>query len=227
MKISSKSRQKEVCSNESYFLLSTVYPFLYLVFKHSPCHQHRGFYGWVLRLQEPESTRKILLTSQLIFVCQLQIYGISINWDFNHWLAHTDILSGLLTHADLNLVREVCKFSFYLLTFKFTAFFFPLPPSLSWCISPTKNFTLSHWIQRTLLSFSPPRHFILLPMKVTSHLASSAHRNFDTRLLNRENSEVAYCRRFRFSSFHRFYSVKLQSVAQTSSLKVMKGSLFS
>ena len=103
----SKSRQKEVCSNESYFPLSTVYSFLYLVFKHSPCHQHRGFYGWVLRLQEPESTRKILLTSQLIFVCQLQIYGISINWDFNHWLAYTDILSSLLTHADLNLEREV------------------------------------------------------------------------------------------------------------------------
>ena len=31
----SKSRQRIVCSNESYFPLSTVYPFLYLVFKHS------------------------------------------------------------------------------------------------------------------------------------------------------------------------------------------------
>ena len=28
-----------------YFPLSKVYPFLYLIFKHSLCHQHRGFYG--------------------------------------------------------------------------------------------------------------------------------------------------------------------------------------
>ena len=31
--ISGQSRQREVCSNESYFPLSTVYPFLCLVFK--------------------------------------------------------------------------------------------------------------------------------------------------------------------------------------------------
>ena len=43
--ISSKSRQKEVCSDESYFPLSKVYSFLYLVFKRSPCHQHRGVCG--------------------------------------------------------------------------------------------------------------------------------------------------------------------------------------
>ena len=43
-------------------------------------------------------------------------------------------------------------------------------------------------------------------MKVTSHLASSAHRNFDTRLLNRENLEVAYCRRFRFSLINNVWS---------------------
>ena len=28
-----------------HFPLSKVYPFLYLIFKHSLCHQHRGFYG--------------------------------------------------------------------------------------------------------------------------------------------------------------------------------------
>ena len=86
--MSSKSRQKEVCTNEYYFPLSTVYPFLYLVFKHSLCHQHRGFYGWIIRLQKPVSMRNISLTSQLIFVCQLQGYGISIKWDFIYWLAH-------------------------------------------------------------------------------------------------------------------------------------------
>ena len=134
--------------------------------------------------------------------------------------------------------------SFCLLTFKLTAFFFSLPSSVSWCLSPAKKkFTLPHWIPRTLLSFSPPLHTLLfIPMKATSHLASSAHRNFDTRLLSRKNSEVACCRRFRFSliknvwsrcltqrgcqSFQRFSSVKLQSVTQTSCLKVMKGSSF-
>ena len=36
---------------------------------------------------------------------------------------------------------------------------------------------------------------LFIPKRTTSHLASSARRNFGTRSLNRENSEVAYpCR---------------------------------
>ena len=134
--------------------------------------------------------------------------------------------------------------SFCLLTFKLTAFFFSLPSSVSWCLSPAKKKNShSHTeFQELFCHFHHHCTLLFIPMKATSHLASSAHRNFDTRLLSRKNSEVACCRRFRFSliknvwsrcltqrgcqSFQRFSSVKLQSVTQTSCLKVMKGSSF-
>ena len=90
--------------------------------------------------------------------------------------------------------------SFCLLTFKLTAFFFSLPSSVSWCLSPAKKNSHSHTEFRELFChFHHHCTLLFIPMKATSHLASSAHRNFDTRLLSRENSEVACCRRFRFS----------------------------
>ena len=51
-------------------------------------------------------------------------------------------------------------------------------------------------------------------MRATSHVTSSSRRNFDTRLLNRENSEVAYCRKFRLRAKNQSASeeVKLEAV---------------
>ena len=60
--------------NESYFPLSKVYPFLFLGLMPFPSHQYRGIYGWILRLQKPESMWKISLKSQLLFVRQLEAY---------------------------------------------------------------------------------------------------------------------------------------------------------
>ena len=115
--------------------------------------------------------------------------------------------------------------SFYLLTFKLTAFFFPLPPSLSWCISPTKKFhsptpnsenSSVTFTTTALYSFTDESYFAL------SHL--SAHRNFDTRLLNHENSEVAYCRWFRFSLINNVWSCFL--MLRTESLSIFSQVFF-
>ena len=43
----------------------------------------------------------------------------------------------------------------------------------------------------------------VVPTRTTSHLVSSLHRNFGTRSLNRENSEVAYYKQMS----HSFYSM--------------------
>ena len=86
----------------------------------------------------------------------------------------------------------------YLLTLKLTAFFFPLPPSLSWCLSPTEKCSLSHTEFRELFShFHHQGTLFFIPMRATSHVTSSSRHNFDTSLLNRENSEVTHCRKIR------------------------------
>ena len=54
-------------------------------------------------------------------------------------------------------------------------------------------FLLFHYeISRNLRSFLYHCTLFFIPMKATSHLASSSCRNFGTRSLNRQNSEVAY-----------------------------------
>lgn len=75
-----------------------------------------------------------------------------------------------------------------------SAFLFHLPPSLSWCLSPTKIFH-----SRTLNSENFPQIFTITALYslyclglVALHLASSSCRNFSTRSLNRKNSKRTY-----------------------------------
>ena len=54
-------------------------------------------------------------------------------------------------------------------------------------------FLLFHYeISKNFRSFLYHCTLFFIPMKATSHLASSSGRNFDTKSLNRENSVVAY-----------------------------------
>ena len=54
-------------------------------------------------------------------------------------------------------------------------------------------FSLFHYeISRNFRTFLYHCTLFFIPMKATTHLASSSGRNFDTKSLNRENSVVAY-----------------------------------
>ena len=86
----------------------------------------------------------------------------------------------------------------YLPTLKLTAFFFPLPPSLSWRLSSTEKCSLSHTEIRELFShFHHQGTLFFIPMRAALHVTPSSRHNFDTSLLNRENSEVTHCRQIR------------------------------
>ena len=60
-------------------------------------------------------------------------------------------------------------------------------------LSPTNNISLSHTEFREIFfHFHHQGTLLFIPNRATSHLASSSRRNFGTRSLNNENSEVAY-----------------------------------
>ena len=64
---------------------------------------------------------------------------------------------------------------------------------LAVCLSPTNNISLSHTEFREIFfHFHHQGTLLFIPNRATSHLASSSRRNFGTRSLNNENSEVAY-----------------------------------
>ena len=69
---------------------------------------------------------------------------------------------------------------------------------LNWTVRffffPTNNFSLSNTEFREIyVHFHSHGSLFCIPMKETSHLASFSSRNFSTRSLKSENSEVAYC----------------------------------
>ena len=73
-----------------------------------------------------------------------------------------------------------------------SAFFFPLPPSLSWMPLSHNFFSLSYtWFREIFPHFYYHSSLFCVLMRTTLHLASSSRRNFGTRSLNRENSEIA------------------------------------
>ena len=95
-------------------------------------------------------------------------------------LAGTQVFWVVYWHMLIWIRKEnSVKLQFYLLTLKLTAFSLPLPPSFSWCLSPTKTFSPFHTEFRGLSShFHHHGTLFFIPMRATLHLAPCSRLNF-------------------------------------------------
>ena len=139
-------------------------------------------------------------------------------------LADTQVFWVVYWHMLIWIRKEnSAKLQFYLLILKLTAFSFPLPPSFSWCLSPTKTFSPFHTEFRDLSShFHHHGTLFFTPMRATLHSAPCSRLNFWTTRtlkwpivgnfafvkLRMYDHAASRCEQRGCQSFHWFSSVK-------------------